>query len=199
MSRLIRFAVVLVVLTGGWAAFVLYAKATFPGDRTPEGAYARIVIALSEGRPRDCFAYLETQAQWASYTIRDFRSKAAARILASYPEPDRSTLFAEHKTESTAKDGADVWLYHAERKGWLARLRKDLSGISSIEVVGERATVQTARGTRYAFRRRDNGIWGLTMFTGELLAEAEKAARDYELLDKAARDYERATDAGSAR
>lgn len=151
----------------------------------------RIVLAIGENRPRDCFAYLETQAQWAAYTIRDFRAKAAARIDRTYPEPERSKLLEQHRAEATAPDGADVWAYLAERRGYLARLRKDLSGIRSVEVSGERATVETARGTRYAFRRRENGIWGLTLFTGELLAEAEKAARDAELVEQASLDYER--------
>jgi hypothetical protein len=67
-----------------------------------------------------------------------------------------------------------------------------------VEIAGERATVETARGTRYAFRRRENGIWGLTTFTAELVADAEKAARDYEMVTRAARDYERARSAAAA-
>ncbi len=180
------------MLLGAWFAFAVHARTTFPGDRTPEGAYARLVLAISEGHPRDCFAYLETQAQWAAYTVRDYRAKAAARIEAAYPEPDRSRMLAEHRVEASAPDGADIWQFLAERRGYLARLRKDLSGVRRIEVVGERATVETARGTRYTFRRRENGIWGLTAFTGDLLAEAEKAARDFEVVDLAARDYQAA-------
>jgi hypothetical protein len=49
----------------------------------------------------------------------------------------------------------------------------------------------TARGTRDGFRRRENGIWGLTLFTADLVAEAERAARDAEVVEKAAADYER--------
>ncbi len=48
------------------------------------------------------------------------------------------------------------------------------------------------RTARYAFRRRENGMWGLSMFTAELVAEAERAARDFDVVDKAASDYERA-------
>lgn len=59
-----------------------------------------------------------------------------------------------------------------------------------MDVKGERATVVTGRGTRYAFRRRENGIWGLTLFTAELQAEAERATRDLEVVDRAARDYD---------
>jgi hypothetical protein len=70
--------------------------------------------------------------------------------------------------------------------------------MKKVEITGERATVETARGTRYAFRRRENGIWGLTTFTAELMAEAEKAARDHEMVTKAARDYERARSASTA-
>ncbi len=179
------------------AVFIWRSRATFPKDTTPEGAYARITVAITAGRPRDCFAYLETQAQWAAYTIRDFRAKAAARIASSYPEPDRSAMLATYRREAEAPDGADVWLALAESRGFIARLRKDLSGVKHVEVSGERATIETARGTRYPFRRRDNGIWGLTVFTAELVAEAEKASHDFEMVDRAAADYERAAGAAS--
>jgi hypothetical protein len=73
------------------------------------------------------------------------------------------------------------------------RLRRDLSGVAKVERRGERATVETARGTRYPFRvRPENGIWGLTLFTAELATEAERAARDHRMIEKAAADYERA-------
>ena len=176
----------------GCAAFAAYSHLTFPKDTTPEGAYARIVLAITKGNPRDCFAYLETQAQWASYTIRDFRTKAAAIVGRDYPEPEKSALLASYRGQADVPDGADVWVSLAQSRGWIARLRKDLSGAKRVEMAGERATIETARGTRYAFRRRENGIWGLTTFTAELVAEAEKAARDYEMVTKSARDYERA-------
>jgi hypothetical protein len=50
---------------------------------------------------------------------------------------------------------------------------------------------RTSRTGRYPFRRRDNGIWGLTLFTADLVAEAERAARDWDVVEKAALDYER--------
>ena len=56
----------------------------------------------------------------------------------------------------------------------------------------ECVTVETVHGTRYPMRRRENGIWGLTQFTPLLDAEAERAARDYAVIDKAAADYQRA-------
>ena len=34
--------------------------------------------------------------------------------------------------------------------------------------------------------------WGLTLFTATLVAEAEKAARDFALIQRSAADYERA-------
>jgi hypothetical protein len=79
----------------------------------------------------------------------------------------------------------------APHRGWIGRMRRDLSGVGKVERSGERATIETARGTRYGLRRRANGIWGLTLFTAELLAEAERAARDAEVVEKAAGDYER--------
>jgi len=156
----------------------------------------RIAHSVSEDRVTEIFPYLETDAQWASYTIRDMRAKACTRIRASYPEPERSRMLSAYDAEANAPDGADVFALLARQRGWLARLRKDLSGVVRTEVDGERASVVTARGTRYPFHRRDNGIWGLTIFTAELVAESERAARDLAVVTSAADDYERAGDAG---
>lgn len=163
----------------------------FPPDTTPEGAYLRIAYNIGGGNARDCFSYLEDRAQHAAYSIRDYRRKASDRIAAAYPEPERSRLIEAYRVHATAEDGADVWLDMAQKSGFIARLRRDLSGIAKVEVTGERATIETARGTRYPFRKRANGIWGLTMFTAELSAEAERAARDWDVVERAAQDYER--------
>ncbi|HTN92801.1 MAG TPA: hypothetical protein VL242_54410 [Sorangium sp.] len=163
----------------------------FPPDTTPEGAYLRIAYNIGASDARGCFPYLEDRAQHAAYTIRDYRRKAFERIEASYPEPERTRLLDQYRAHAMAEDGADVWVDLAAKQGFIARLRRDLSGIGKVEVTGERATVETARGTRYPFRRRDNGIWGLTLFTADLVAEAERAARDWDVVEKAALDYER--------
>jgi hypothetical protein len=197
MNRIAKLLVVAGIPIVACIAFVVRSRATFPKETTPEGAYARVSVAITTGRPRDCFAYLETQAQWAAYTIRDYRSKAAARIARAYPEPEKSSMLATYRREAEAPDGADVWLALAEERGWIARLRKDLSGIQRVEIAGERATIETARGTRYPFRRRENGIWGITIFTAELVTEAEKASRDFEMVSRAADDYERAAQAAA--
>src|SRR5678810_849513 len=118
------------------AGYVVVSRASFPSDQTPQGAYARIVLAITEGRPRDCFAYLETQSQWASYTIHDFRAKASALVARSYPEPERTTLLARYKREAEAPDGADIWADLAESRGFIARLRNDLSGVKHVDASG---------------------------------------------------------------
>jgi len=192
MTRRAKLSILAACLVALYSAFIVHSHLTFPKDTTPEGAYARIVLAVTKGNPRDCFAYLETQAQWAAYTIRDFRTKSARVVERDYPEAEKNVLLATYRGQADVPDGADTWLTLAEQRGYIARLRKDLSGMKGVEVSGERATVETARGTRYAFRRRENGIWGLTTFTAELMAEADKAARDYEMVTKSARDYERA-------
>jgi hypothetical protein len=179
------------------AAFAVLAawlvlRRPFPSDHTPEGAYLRIALALDEERPRDVFAYLETEAQWASYTIRDARAKACARVRQSYPASEQTALLDAYGPEAAAPDGADVFALEAARRGWITRLHQDLSGVRSVEIEGERATVVTARGTRYPFRRRDNGIWGLTIFTADLLAMAERTTRDLAVVEAAAADYDRA-------
>jgi hypothetical protein len=175
------------LLLGG-GAFVI-ARRPFPPDTTPEGAYARIALSIAERRPRDSFAYLETDAQWAAFTIHDARKRACDLVRTSYPAEERDKLLAQWSGEAQAPDGPDVFALLAARRGWVARLERDLSGVAHVEVQGERATVVTARGTRYPFRRRDNGIWGLTIFTAELQAEAERASRDLEVVERAARDY----------
>jgi hypothetical protein len=163
----------------------------FAPETTPEGAYARITLAVAQRHPKDAFAYLETEAQWAAFSIRDLRSKACDRVRKSYPPDVAAPLLAAWQEEASAPDGPDVFALLAARKGWVARLERDLSGAEHVDVQGERATVVTARGTRYPFRRRENGIWGLTIFTAELQAEAERAARDLDVVERAGADYDR--------
>lgn len=164
----------------------------FPPDTTPDGAYLRIALALSEHRESDIFAYLETDAQWASFSVRDMRREAAGLVRSSYPDGERQRLLPTLEEEAAAKDGPELFALMAKRKGFAARLKKDLSGVQAVEIQGDRASVVTARGTRYPFRRRENGIWGLTIFTAELVAERNRAARDLEVIRTAAEDYARA-------
>jgi len=165
---------------------------TFASDRTPEGAYLRLVTGVNQGKPELLFAYLEDEAQHACYTIRDYRKHAIGLVQRSYPNPERERLIAEYAPYADAPDGADVFALYAHENGWLERLRRDMSGVRRVEIDGERATVETVRKTRYPFRRRPNGIWGLTLFTATLVAEAERAARDAKLIEKTAQDYDRA-------
>jgi hypothetical protein len=189
VRRKIAVAVALALAVG--LAYALVHR-PFPSDRTPEGAYMRIAQAVMDERPRDVFPYLETEAQWACYTIRDMRKKARDRAEASYPEPQRSELVRAYEPDALALDGADVFAREARERGWIARLRRDLSGVVKVDLEGERASVVTARGTRYPFRRRDNGIWGLTMFTADLDADAQRASRDLSVVSANADDFDRA-------
>jgi hypothetical protein len=166
----------------------------FPSDQIPDGAYMRIARSVGEDDPRGFFAYLETEAQWACFTVHDMRRKASKRIAESYPEPRRSEMLEQYKPAADAADGSVVFALLYRERGWARRLRKDLSGIARVEIEGDRASVVTAQGTRYPFRRRENGIWGLTVFTAELLADAEKATRDLAVVSAAADDYDRANE-----
>jgi hypothetical protein len=181
-------AAVLVLGAAGTFALV---RRPFPSDRTAEGAYLRIARSVADDDPRGFFAYLEQEAQWACFTLRDVRKSAAAKIAAAYPEPERTRLLAEHAAVAAAHDGSDVFAHLYRARGWSRRLRKDLSGVARVEQEGDRASVVTVRGTRYPFRRRENGIWGLTVFTAELLTDAEKASRDLAVVEAAAADYAR--------
>ncbi|MDP9036284.1 MAG: hypothetical protein M3O50_15895 [Myxococcota bacterium] len=175
-----------------WRGLVVISHREFAPDTTPEGAYARVALLVAERHLDGIFPYLETEAQWAAYTIRDARKKSCDRVRDSYPPGERERLLAEWRGEADAPDGADVFVLLAIQRGWMARLERDLSGAAHVDVQGERATVVTARGTRYSFRRRDNGIWGLTIFSAELEAEADRAARDLDVVERAAADYDRA-------
>lgn len=163
----------------------------YPPDTTPEGAYMRLAKSVTQDEPKSFFAYLEQEAQWACYTLRDMRKKARDLVNASYPEPQRSELASQYAPFADAPDGSDVFAHLYRTRGWARRLRKDLSGVDHVDVEGERASIVTVGGTRWPFRRRDNGIWGITIFTAELLAEAEKATRDLAVVEAAAKDYDR--------
>ena len=177
-------------------ALLIYWLVRFPPDTTPEGAYMRIAHAISRGQPSDCFAYLEEEAQHGAINIGDYASRISERINDTYPEPERSEALARYAEMASSERGAGTWALLAERRGWIRRLRRDLSGAESVEIVGDRATIITTRGTRYPFRRRPNGIWGLTIFTVELTIESERLARDWALIQSAAKDYQRAADQG---
>jgi len=161
----------------------------FPPETTPEGAYARIALAVADGKPREIFAYLEDEAQWAAHTIRRERATALARARATYPADELAKLEPELSVDANLADGADVFTRIARSRGWVARLRRDLSGVARVEHDGARATIVTARGSRYAMKRRTVGIYGLTMFTAELVDAAEKATRDRARIEEAARDF----------
>ncbi len=170
-----------------WAALAL----RFPSDHTPPGAYLRVAKAVSRDRPEEFFAYLEEPAQHACYTIRDYRKKALDVARPSFPAAEFEKLEERTGALAQAPDGADVFALYAREEGWLVQLRRDLSGVARVEIAGERATLQTVRGTRYSLRLRPNGIWGMTAFTPMLVEEAERAARDLSLVERAARDYAR--------
>lgn len=186
--RILLIVLVLVALVGG--GILVVPRLRFPPDTTPEGAYLRIASAVGRGEPEDCFAYLEQEAQDAVYSILDYGRKSRDLIATSYPEPDRSRALAPLALVAATQTPAELWAHLADERGWVRRLRRDLSGVASVDVVGQRATVVTARGTRYSFRRRPNGIWGLTLFSAELLAEAERSARDWDRIQASARDYQ---------
>jgi hypothetical protein len=188
------FCLALVLLLGAW---FFSAWLRYPSDRTPEGAYLRVMSAVNRGRAEDFFAYLETRAQHACFTIRDYRKRSRERVLESYPEPERTRLSALYDEEAKTPDGPALFALFAKRRGWLGQLRRDMSGIAHVERRAERASIETVRGTRYPLRlREENGIWGLTLFTAELVAEAERAARDFELIERASLDYEREKKSG---
>jgi hypothetical protein len=174
----------------GW---VVVPRLRFPPDTTPAGAYMRIASAIGADAPAACFAYLEQDAQDAVYTILDYATKARNQVMRDFPAEARDEALAPYAVAAQAASPEALWASIATERGWVRRLRRDLSGVAKVEVAGDRATVVTARGTRYPLRRRPNGIWGLTIFTADLLADAARFARDWERIQQVAADYQRGT------
>ncbi len=189
--RVWRRRAVLIAVFGLPCAFYAYSWLTYPNDKTPRGAYLRVVRAVNQTDPSAFFAYTEEAAQHACYTIFDYRKKSRELVERDFPLEERKAWMNTYESFIRAQDGPDVFALFAFEYGWIDQLRRDMSGVANVEVSGPRATVQTIQGTRYAFRRRPGGIWGLTAFTPVLVDEAEKAARDFKLLEKAASDYRR--------
>jgi hypothetical protein len=166
------------------------AERPFPDKTSPEGAYAQVCVAIAEGRLRDVFPFVEDEAQWAAYTIRKERATALERARKSFPKEALAPLEVEWGADAAAPDGADVFVRIGKARGWFARLKRDLSGVSRTELDGDRATLVTARGSRYSMRRRTVGLWGFTAYTAELTVDAERATRDRIRIEAAARDYD---------
>jgi hypothetical protein len=167
-----------------------WSNLTYPSDRTARGAYLRIAQAVIRDRPEEFFAYTDEEAQHACYSLLEYRKKAEKRILAAYPQEKQALALQPFAPVLKLTRAEEVLAYYARREGWLSQLRRDLSAVSQVEATGPRATVITVLGTRYAFRRRPGGIYGLTAFTPFLHEEAERAARDFVLIDRTASDYE---------
>ncbi len=162
----------------------------YPTDKSPRGSYYRVMSAVNRGEAEAVFPYIETEAQHAAFSIGKYTRQAMAVVERSYPEAARHAELARLRPLATVEPGPGVFAWYSEQHGWMARLRQDLSGVKAVEVNGDRATIETARGTRYPFRRRDTGMWGLTLFTARLVTDANKAARDLEQIQAAAADYE---------
>lgn len=173
----------------GAGGYAFHVATRFPPDTTPEGAYRRIAHSLSRGKPHEIFSYLEEDAIHATFSMHGYAREIVEAVRASYPEGERAPVLARYERLSKAEDPAALWVMLAEERGFLRQLRRDLSGIDHVERSGERATVVTARGTRYALRVRPNGIWGLSMFTAQLDAEARRLARDWDAIRRAAHDF----------
>ncbi len=170
-------------------AFAL-AWLTYPSDKSPKGSYLRVMAAVNSGKPEAVFPYIETEAQHAAFSIGKYHRDARAAVQSAYPEPERSRELRRLAPLAEVEPGPGVFAWYATRYGWLDRLRLDLSGVASVEVNGDRASVETVRGTRYSFRKRDTGMWGLTLFTARLVADGQKAARDFSQIEAAAKDYQ---------
>lgn len=168
---------------------IVLAWAFYPNDKTPKGSYYRVMAAVNRGQAAAVFPYLETHAQHAAFTIGNYTRQSRDVVLAAYPEPEKSRELERLSPVADVEPGPGVFAWYAERYGWMDRLRRDLSGVKSIEIDGERATIETVKGTRYPFRRRDTGMWGLTLFTARLVDDGQKAARDHSQVEAAASDY----------
>ena len=183
----------ILALTALAGAMIYWKFGRFPPETEPKGAYLRIVQALQDGRPVEIFPYTETATQHGCYSILGYHRDAYQLITAEFPEERKLSDAPRYEEFAGMKDGSEVFLSIAVRGGYLERLTKDLSAVKQVQINGERATVETVRGTRYSFRRRSNGIWGLTMFSAEIQTEALRSAREFDQLKNIAIELKRGT------
>ena len=180
-----------------WVGTYAIGHRPFPAETTPEGAYARVALSVEERRYKDIFPYLETEAQWAAYTIRDTRKKACRTVRASYVAGERERLLAEWREDAEARSTERTFFAIVARQrvggGW--RVSSETSPVA-------RRASTSKESVRHGRHRaghpvpvsttRTMGSGGLTMFTAvELQADAERASRDLEeVVQRAADDYD---------
>ena len=164
--------------------------AEFPPDTQPDGATCASRTTISRAR-RARSLLPEDAAQHATFTIRDFRAKAAARRDA-LPEPERSKLMASYHEIASAPDGPSV-----SDPGARARLDRAAAQDLSESLRSDRGRARDGR-----HRARDPLLLsparqrhlGLTMFTAELLVEADAPARDFDVVLRASETTPPATE-----
>ncbi len=163
----------------------------FPPDATPEGAYARIALALSNGRPKDAFAYLETDAQWAGY-LDPRRSETGRRAREGKLPGDRTGSVARGVAQRGGRAGRRRCVRSSGQTPWVDRAaREGLVGRDSDGNTGRpRDHRNRAKHALLVSPTRQRHL-GADPFTAELQAEAERAARDLDVVERAADDYDR--------
>lgn len=178
---------------------VVRAFASLPPETRPEGSYVRIAERISSGAERGVFELLDDRAKDACNRLFRARREASNLVDGVYPEPERARLLERWRPIASVESAADAWDVLSSRRGWIATLRRDLSGVTRATIDGDTATIETARGARYPFAKRADGTWGLALFTADLTDEAWRAERDLEVIQAAAADYARVpSPAGSA-
>lgn len=194
--------VALAVLAAAAVVFVtLGLLASAPPETQPEGAYVRVAERISAGDARSVFDLLDDDAKSACERLWRARREASMLVESTYPEPradrpldgsaERARLLEAYRPIADAEDASSVWVVLAKQRGWVTLLRRDLSGVKRVDLDGDAASIQTARGTRYPFAKRANGTWGLALFTAELAGDAWRAERDLEVIRSASADYAR--------
>ncbi len=172
-----------------------------PPDTQPEGAYVRVAERISAADARGVFTLLDDDGKSACERLWRARREASTLVESTYPEPradrpldlgaERAQLLESYRPIADAEDPAAVWVVLAAQRSWIAILRRDLSGVTKVDLDGDMAVIHTARGTQYPFAKRANGTWGLSLFTTELVADAWRAERDLEVIRSASADYAR--------
>jgi hypothetical protein len=172
------------------ASAACVANQPFPSDQTPEGAYARVTLAINDRRWTDIFPYLDDRSQWALHTIARER-RVSRETVVQFPPDVRAGFETILADATTQNEGAEVFVAMAFKHHWLEDLARDLSKIDHIEGSGDTRLLVTAHGARYPFVRRKGGIWGLATWRETFEQEAERATRDRARIEKARDDLSR--------
>lgn len=167
------------------------------GPRTPESAFERISLGVSNNDAETLFEGLDQHTRWSWMTIQKCHREAYDAVLSNFPDgPDKLQKLRYLEPAATAETPADIFATKMGARA-LAELKGRLpTGTPQFSTVGAEATLAALSGAALQFRLVE-GRWGYSGFAAEAEDQKRRAIADLELIKTSATDYERARTLGN--